>query len=227
MTRSGAERLLTLPDRDASRYAVVGAAVAAVSLGGFLLAGRVFEPWAAAAPPAAHAGAVAVLGMGLLLGDAVLPVPSSLVMIGLGSTFGLVGGAALALVGRVGGTLVGFAIGRRLSPAGPPADGRATRLLHRWGCVAVTVSRPVPILGETVAVVAGMTVMTWPRVAAAAAAGALPEAVLFSWVGASARGAGTGALLWIALVLAASAVWAVERGRPPARRTGSHRGQGR
>ena len=55
------------------------------------------------------------------------------------------------------------------------------------GPLAVLVTRPVPLAGETVAVLAGASGMGWTRCALAATAGALPEAVLYSWAGASVR----------------------------------------
>ncbi|WP_138733364.1 VTT domain-containing protein [Modestobacter excelsi] len=203
------------------RYATAVAVVAGISLGGFVLAEALHLPWAATAPSLGTSAApiAAVLGVGMLVGDAVLPVPSSLVMVALGSTFGLVGGRVLGLVGKVGGALVGFAIGRQLAGSAPPPDGeRAARLLRRWGAVAVTVSRPVPVLSETVAVLAGMSTMSWQRAGVAATAGSLPEAALFSWAGASAGGGGGGIVIWLALVLTASAVWAVDHRRASAGR---------
>ncbi len=121
--------------REVSRFAVVGSAVAGISLGGFLLAEALHLPWAATAPPlAAYAAPIAAaLGVGVLLADAVLPVPSSLVMVGLGAVFGFGGGAVLALTGRVGGTLAGFAIGRSLAASGSPSDDERASRIHRLG----------------------------------------------------------------------------------------------
>jgi uncharacterized membrane protein YdjX (TVP38/TMEM64 family) len=55
---------------------------------------------------AAGAGA-AVIGVALLVIDAVVPVPSSGVMIALGALFGVAGGTALGMVGSVGAALFG------------------------------------------------------------------------------------------------------------------------
>ena len=114
---------------------MVGSAVAGISLGGFLLAEALHLPWAATAPPlAAYAAPIAAaLGVGVLLADAVLPVPSSLVMVGLGAVFGFGGGAVLALTGRVGGTLAGFPIGRSLAASGSPSDDERASRIHRLG----------------------------------------------------------------------------------------------
>ncbi|MGY1617378.1 TVP38/TMEM64 family protein [Geodermatophilus sp. SYSU D00691] len=209
-----------------NRYGVVGAGVAVVSLGGFALAQALHVPWTGASSPVPTAEpGVALIGVALLLGDAVLPVPSSLVMLGLGAAFGTAGGTVLALIGRVGGTLLGFAIGRRLAGSEPPpGSARAARLLRRWGAVALAVSRPVPVVSESVAVLAGMSALGWRRATAATVAGSLPEAALLCWAGAQARDAGTWSLIWIGILLTATAVWAVERRRsadvPPPRGAG-------
>src|SRR5687767_3829855 len=54
----------------------------------------------------------AITGVLLLIVDAALPVPSSLVMIAHGQLFGVATGALLSLVGSVGSALAAFAIGR-------------------------------------------------------------------------------------------------------------------
>jgi uncharacterized membrane protein YdjX (TVP38/TMEM64 family) len=195
-----------------NRYLVVAGGFAAFFLTGFVLVEAFGVPWLAT-PPAlagqAHPVAAAV-GVGLLVVDAVLPVPSSLVMLALGGLFGVAGGAAINLVGRVGGTLLAFMLGRRLRGwVSRPAGGLSARLLHRWGPVAIVLTRPVPIIGETVAVLAGASPMSWRRVAMAAVLGSLPEAVLFAWAGAEAPRAALGAVLWISLIVIAAAAGVV------------------
>ena len=65
-------------------------------------------------PTLRAAGALAaVLGVALLVADVAVPVPASLVMLAHGALFGLLPGAALSLLGGVGATAVGFAVGRR------------------------------------------------------------------------------------------------------------------
>lgn len=161
----------------------------------------------------------AVLGVGLLIADVVLPVPSSVVMIAHGALFGLVLGAVLSLVGSIGAALVGFAIGRgggplleRLVPA--TERQRADTLLERWGVLAVVVTRPVPMLAETTAILAGASrSMSWPRVGLAAALGSVPAAVLYAVAGSIAAGIGSATLVF-ALVLGIAAVtWLIERVR--------------
>ncbi|MGY1690639.1 TVP38/TMEM64 family protein [Geodermatophilus sp. SYSU D01105] len=171
--------------------------------------------------------AAALLGVGLLTADVVLPVPSSAVMVGHGALFGVVPGAALSLVGGVSATVVGFAVGRRgrgvLERGTTPAQRvRADRLLTRWGPWAVVVSRAVPVLAETVAVLAGTSSMRWPVLVLAGAAGTALPACLYAAAGAGA-GAAAGTALAVGLGLALAAALVAAGGRParstpPARR---------
>lgn len=65
--------------------------------------------------PARHmdAGAVAAaVGVGLLVADVVLPVPSSVVMVAHGALFGVGLGAALSMLGRIGNAVVGVKVVR-------------------------------------------------------------------------------------------------------------------
>lgn len=163
--------------------------------------------------------AAAGVGVGLLVADVVLPVPASVVMVAHGALFGALLGTVLSLVGSVGAALVGFAVGRhggplldRLVPA--PERRRADALLRRWGVVAVVVTRPVPLLAETVVIIAGTTrSLSWPRVAMAAAVGSLPAAALYALAGAVAAGVASLTLVFVLVLVLACAIWLLERAR--------------
>lgn len=192
-----------------NRYMIVAAGFASFFLAGFLTVEAFGVPWLST-PPSLTGQArpvAAAIGVALLLADAVLPVPSSLVMLALGGIFDVPAGAALALAGRVGATLLAFALGRRISGwvTGPAGEWSA-QMLRRWGVVAIVLTRPVPIASETVAVMAGASPMPWRFAAIAAVAGSIPEAVLFAWAGAQAEGNVLGAVLWCSLIVVAIAV---------------------
>ena len=158
-----------------------GLVVAVLVSGALLLFG--LAEWAAMPlltdplPAMRAAGAAAAfLGLGLLTADVVLPVPASVVMVAHGALFGLVPGAAVSMLGGVSATLVGFALGRRgrgivERVTTPAARARADRLLTRWGPWAVVSTRAVPVLAETVAVLAGTSPMRWSVAICAGAAG--------------------------------------------------------
>lgn len=158
----------------------------------------------------------ALLGVGLLTVDVLLPVPSSVVMVMHGVLFGLVPGAGLSLLGGTGATLVGFQLGRWGRPVvervtTPAQRERADRLLSRWGALAVLITRPVPVVAETVAVLAGTSPMRWHVAAIAGATGTLPPALVYAAAGAAGRtvlGAvlGAAAVLCLLVLLTASPV---------------------
>jgi len=159
-------------------------------------------------------------GVCLLVSDVALPVPSSLVMVAHGALFGVAIGTLLSLVGSTGAALVGFAIGRwggpLLTRLVPVEERRqADRLLIRWGMLAIIVTRPVPLLAETTAIVVGTSPLGWGRVALAALAGSVPSALLYALTGAVAASFQNGALVFGPVLLVASSFWLVGRWLEP------------
>ncbi len=158
----------------------------------------------------------AAVGVGLLVADVVLPVPSSLVMILHGVLFGVVGGTLLSLAGSLGAALFGFWIGHRGGPLLArlvPEDERrrADALLQAWGDLAIIVTRPVPILAETMAILAGASPMGWGRLLLATLAGSIPAALLYALTGATARSLDNAALVFSLVLLVAGLFWALGR----------------
>ncbi len=169
------------------------------------------SPWLERGGPVA-----AALGVGLLVGDVVLPVPSSLVMVANGAVFGFALGAALSLAGSVGGTLLGFAIGRRGGPwaarlVPDEQRERAGRLLERWGALAIVVTRPLPLLADTAAVLAGASPLGWGRATVGALLGSLPGALLYALAGATAASTGSLLLAFGLAILFAGLLWLLGR----------------
>lgn len=195
------------------RYVLVVLAVMAVFLGLFGIAEALNLPLLTDPGPWLSRGgwAAAALGFVLLVADVVLPVPSSLVMIAHGALFGVLGGTLLSLAGSLGAGLFGFLLGRRGSGlvarlVSEPERGRADALLARWGDLAVVVTRPVPILAETVALLAGASPMGWTRMTLATLAGSLPAALLYAITGATARSFDS-VVLVLGLVLAVAGLF--------------------
>jgi uncharacterized membrane protein YdjX (TVP38/TMEM64 family) len=134
-------------------------------------------------------GLAAAVGVGLLLADVLLPVPSSVVMVLHGTWFGVLGGTLLSLLGSVGAAAFGFWIGRRSDGAlnrwmTPEERQRGDALLDRWGAVAIALTRPLPMLAETVTILAGTSPMSWTRLLLSAALGSLPPALVYAVTGA-------------------------------------------
>lgn len=134
---------------------------------------------------------VAVLSVLLLTSDVFIPVPSSLIMIANGALFGVWLGTLLSLIGSVWSGLVGFMVGRRGEEwfsrfISAEEMERANLLLMRWGVLAIIVSRPIPIVAETVSVMAGASRMRWSTMFWATLSGALPASLLYAITGATA-----------------------------------------
>lgn len=158
----------------------------------------------------------AVVGVGLLLVDVLLPVPSSFVMVAHGTLFGAVGGTLLSLVGTVGATAFAFALGRRGGPlldrlVTPDERARGDRLLERYGGLAIVATRPLPLLAETVAIMAGTSPMSWPRLLLAATLGALPPSLLYAITGAQVAALDDQLLIMGGVMGCAAVFWLVAR----------------
>lgn len=193
---------------------LIGSAVAVVAMVGLVVAealdvGLLVDPVESMGTGAA----AAVVGVGLLVADIVAPVPSSVVMLAHGALFGVVPGAALSLLGRTGNAVVGVYLGRgAASVAGRrPSLSRpgGEDLVRRWGLAAVVVTRPVPVLAESTVVAAGATGLPAPAIVAAAAVGAVPEAVLYALAGDVAASYQNAGIVFAAALVLAAAAWAV------------------
>lgn len=163
----------------------------------------------------------AIVGFALLTLDVLLPVPASLVMIGHGAVFGPVLGTALSLVGGMAAAAVGFGLGRRWSPwlerlVSESERRSAEAWLRRWGEVAVVASRPVPIVAESVTILAGTTSMPWSRFLLASLAGYAPAALLYAVTGATAVRLDSTVLVFGLVLFIAGVFWLVGQWLSPA-----------
>jgi uncharacterized membrane protein YdjX (TVP38/TMEM64 family) len=173
------------------------------------------SPWLAR--PGALAAA---LGVGLLIADVLLPVPSSLVMVAHGALFGVAVGTLLSLAGSLGAALFGFAIGRRGGPllerlVTPAEKARVDALLSRYGALAIVITRPVPLLAETTAILAGASPLGWWRLSLATLAGSLPPSLLYALTGAFAGSFQSVTLMFVLVMLATGCFWLVGRWLEP------------
>lgn len=204
------------------RLALIWAALAGALLVVFALAealglGAVTDPSARLSVPTISA---ALLGVGLLAADVVLPVPSSVVMIALGAVFGVVGGAVLSSAGGVASLCIAGWLGRRCRPHVQRVVGddreRVEALVTRYGATVVLATRPVPVLAESVAMVAAASGMSPLRVVLAGTAGVVPLSVVYSVAGAR-GGQANGLVLAGILIVLSLAGLAVNQLGPPRR----------
>ncbi|MBV9495079.1 MAG: TVP38/TMEM64 family protein [Acidobacteria bacterium] len=163
------------------------------------------------------AGIVAgVIGVGLLIADVVLPVPSSVIMIAHGALFGIWIGALLSLVGSVGASLTGFALGRAGRDSvrrfvSEAEYARAAAILEKWGILALIVTRPVPILAETLAIMAGASPTGWLQMTIASVVGILPAALAYAAAGAMSRRPVDALWVFLAVMALAFVMWSIGR----------------
>jgi 3-dehydroquinate synthase len=156
----------------------------------------------------------ALVGVGLLVIDVFLPVPSSFVMVAHGALFGVWFGTLLSMFGQMGAALLGSAVGRAGGPlmermVSPDEKARADRFVRRWGALAIVISRPIPLFAETVAILAGASRVPWLLVAVSAAAGSLPPALLYALTGAVADDFQSAALMFGFVILMTAITWAI------------------
>jgi uncharacterized membrane protein YdjX (TVP38/TMEM64 family) len=202
------------------RYWLLSAGIAVVFLAVFGVAVALGLPVDDARPWMGRGGpAAAAAGVALLTADVVLPVPSSGVMLLNGLLFGVWVGAALSVAGSVGCAAFAFWIGRAGSPwmrrvVTPAEHERASRLLERWGVLAIVATRPVPVLAETVCILAGASRMRWSATLLAAFAGALPAALAYAVAGSAAASLRTGTVVFGGVILLGAIVWLAGRRRP-------------
>lgn len=158
----------------------------------------------------------ASIGVSLLIADVLLPVPSSLVMVANGSLFGVIAGTLLSLLGSVGAALFGFAIGRRGGRllnrvVTLQEQERVNQLLARWGTLAIVLTRPVPLLAETVSIMAGASSLGWGQVALAALVGSFVPALLYALTGAAVTTFRSTALMFVVVLFVTGSCWLLGR----------------
>jgi uncharacterized membrane protein YdjX (TVP38/TMEM64 family) len=201
-----------------TRYLLIMATVIVFFLTIFLIVEALGVPLLADPTPWMQRGGIvaAALGVSLLIVDVLLPVPSSLVMVAHGALFGVVSGTFLSLAGSMGAALLGFAIGRRGDKllariVTLEQRARADRMLTRWGALAVVLTRPIPLLAETVAIMAGASSLGWGRMILAALAGSLPPALLYALTGAAVANLQSTSLMFGVVLLVTGSFWLVGR----------------
>lgn len=185
----------------AGRWAAVAAALVAAVLIPFALFADDMEAVAAWVMANGSGWAGAALLGGLLAGDILLPVPSSVVSTACGVLLGFAGGTLVSAAGLTVGCLLGYALGRGLGGerlarlVTPDGAERVSALVARHGAWALVLLRGVPVLAEVSVVVAGMTRLPFDRFLAATALSNLGLSAAYAAAGAWAWEGGAAALL--------------------------------
>lgn len=150
---------------------------------------------------------VAITSTALLIADIVIPVPSTVVIVFAGNTLGWWAGIAVGTAGLSVGCIVGYLIGRLLPKRAIAMiegdDGSFVQsALSRSAVTWLVVLRPVPILGEISAIVAGVLRLNFPTFAVATTLSNLALSTAYVTLGSAAHD-------WLGFVLAILASWSL------------------
>jgi uncharacterized membrane protein YdjX (TVP38/TMEM64 family) len=157
-------------------------------------------------------------GMGLLVGDIVLPVPSTVVMSALGWMYGWFWGGVISAGGSVLSGLVAYGgsrwVGRPAARwiAGEDGLKRAHDWFERGGGWLVVISRWMPVMPEAVACLAGLARMRWRTYWLALVCGSLPLGFAFAAIGHLGHSS-PGVALGLSAMVPAVLWWAAQRWR--------------
>ena len=168
------------------------------------------EQWLDPPPPLAVLAAAEV---GILAVDILLPVPSSMVTTLGGAQLGIVGGTLCGWLGMTIGSMLGWGLGAIVG-------GQAVRHLdtgtrkslgvrhQRLGPTIVAITRPLPLIAEAAAIMAGEAGMSFITFSVAAASSNL--AIAFAWTLTGKLGQQNDMLQWIlvwSLVVPVALTW--------------------
>ena len=138
---------------------------------------------------------MATAGGLLLASDVVLPIPSTVVISGLGALLGGALGVAIAVAGLTLGCVLGYALGRilgndfALRQLGEKDFDYLAGLLDRHGLPILALCRPVPVLAEASVIAAGVVGMPMGKTLLVTGLANLGFAGVFALLGAAAESA--------------------------------------
>lgn len=154
-------------------------------------------------------GSVSLLGL-----DIFLPVPGSLIMVGNGSYFGFVTGASLSLLGAIISTFLGYFLGKKGNVyqkilSNDEIDN-AQKYIQKYGALIIIVTRPIPLLSESICVMAGVTKIPFKKMFIYSLIGYLPSILLYTYAGTSLSESDEyGTYSFIAVIVLAGLFWGI------------------
>lgn len=155
----------------------------------------------------------------LLLGiDVILPIPSSVIMVSNGVLFGFVLGGFLSVVGGLLSSVVGYLIGAKSKRwaaklLGGRDDEKAEQFLEKYGYIAIIVSRPIPILAESVSILSGTSGLDFKRVVVNSIIGLVPISFIYSLTGAYSTSLDSAVYAFLLNIGIAGLIWFITRPR--------------
>jgi len=120
-----------------------------------------------------------LVGVGLIVADIFLPIPTTLVITVMGQKYGPILGGLIGTLGTFSAGLAAYGLTRMLGPRFARwllADelDSAEQFFQRKGAFAVACSRWLPLLPEAISCMAGLARMPFGRYCAALLSGAVP-----------------------------------------------------
>jgi len=133
--------------------------------------------------------AYALFSFTFLLSDIILPIPSSLIMILNGKVLGFMGGSILSLLSGFCSSSLGYFLGHKsvkyLNRFFSEREiENANSFFIKYGKLSVALSRGIPIISESLAVLSGTTALSYSTFALYSLVGHLVVSVVYAWVGA-------------------------------------------
>lgn len=127
-------------------------------------------------------------GIGLLVADIVIPIPTTSIIAGLGIIYGPMLGGGVAILGSMLSAFIGYWLGRifgrpiaRRFAGNRLAEG--DQMILKYGGWIVAASRWLPVLPEVISIVAGAHRMPFTLFTLSALCGVIPFSLAFATLG--------------------------------------------
>ncbi|MEW4571018.1 VTT domain-containing protein [Tautonia sp. JC769] len=151
-----------------------------------------------------------LIGMSLIVGDLVLPIPTPPIMATLGTLYGTLLGGMIASTGSVLAGLTAYGTARIFGDKGArmlaseDELARFRSFFDSWGVAGIIASRALPILPEVLTLLAGVAGMHFGRFLMALVLGSVPIGMLMAGAGAW---AGSSSTLLVVVTLIPAGLW--------------------
>ncbi len=126
-----------------------------------------------------------ILNISLLSLDAILPIPSSILMFLNGKVFGILAGTILSILGATLGNLLAYQIGYHSNKIIYKGEHYklSQNLLSNWGIGSIMITRAIPVIAECVMMYAGLQKRKLKPIMTYAIIGYIPVCFVYSLLG--------------------------------------------
>ena len=147
--------------------------------------------------------------------DTLLPVPSSLLMILNGKILGPFFGSVVSLAASLLSSVFGFYLGRSANPYfdkffAVQDQAYSNNLFQKFGNMAITISKALPVLSEAISFIAGTTSIAFKTFLLYSAIGHFVVSVMYAYLGSLSNAINSGFITVIIIVFAVLFSWVVQ-----------------